>query len=205
MTTTRSNVSRAASGGENRTQQGRADAMSGIDQGGTSRQATATDPVQQAGEKASQATGQVVDSAKDTIAAQANTQKSKLADGVSQLGQAMHRISGELETQQPAIASVADTAAQQAERIGSYLRSADVTDIVRSTEDFARRQPLLFLGGAFALGLVAARFIKAAGGHHNGQTELQPTGPGYNQSYSGRQSSAGVGTRTGGTASGMGR
>jgi hypothetical protein len=30
-------------------------------------------------------------------------------------------------------------------------------------EDFARRNPAVFLGGAFALGLVGARFIKSSG------------------------------------------
>ena len=32
----------------------------------------------------------------------------------------------------------------------------------RGVESFARREPLLFIGGAFALGMVAARFLKAS-------------------------------------------
>jgi hypothetical protein len=34
---------------------------------------------------------------------------------------------------------------------------------VSEAEDFARRQPALFLGGAFALGLLGARFLKSSG------------------------------------------
>ena len=33
---------------------------------------------------------------------------------------------------------------------------------VSSTERFARREPLFFLGGAFVVGLLAARFLKSS-------------------------------------------
>jgi hypothetical protein len=34
--------------------------------------------------------------------------------------------------------------------------------MVRNVEDFARRQPALFIGGAFMLGLLGARFLKSS-------------------------------------------
>ena len=43
---------------------------------------------------------------------------------------------------------------------GAILRS-DL--IVRDLQDFARREPALVLGGAFALGFLAARFLKVGG------------------------------------------
>jgi len=55
-----------------------------------------------------------------------------------------------------------ERAGHQVQRLSEYLESTDVQQIMTQTENFARRQPLLFLGGAFALGLVAARFIKSS-------------------------------------------
>ena len=69
-----------------------------------------------------------------------------------------------METQQPAIANVADTVAEQTERFANYLRETDAREMLRNVEDAARKQPLLFLGGAFVIGLATARFLKAAGG-----------------------------------------
>ena len=77
-----------------------------------------------------------------------------------------------METQQPQIADLASTAADQAEALAGYLRENDVRQIIGNVETFARRQPLLFLGGAFVLGVAASRFIKAAGGQGQGQQHV---------------------------------
>jgi len=47
------------------------------------------------------------------------------------------------------------------ERVSNYLQRTDVAELVDGVEDFARREPLLFVGGAFALGLLGARFLKS--------------------------------------------
>ena len=41
------------------------------------------------------------------------------------------------------------------------MREKDVQAIVRDVERYAREQPALFLGGAFVLGLLGARFLKS--------------------------------------------
>ncbi|MGL4608394.1 MAG: hypothetical protein ACRCYY_01735 [Trueperaceae bacterium] len=46
--------------------------------------------------------------------------------------------------------------------LSDYLKTAKAGDLVRDAEQLARRQPALFLGGAFALGLIAARFLKSS-------------------------------------------
>lgn len=56
-----------------------------------------------------------------------------------------------------------DRAAEGVERFSGFLRDTDVDEMVDRVEDFARRNPAVFLGGAFALGLVGARFIKSSG------------------------------------------
>lgn len=52
-------------------------------------------------------------------------------------------------------------AGQQVQRAADYLQKADMRQLVSETEGFARRQPALFLGGAFAIGVFAARFLKS--------------------------------------------
>jgi hypothetical protein len=40
-----------------------------------------------------------------------------------------------------------------------------VDDLLREAEEFARRDPALFLGVAFTLGVLGARFLKSSGRH----------------------------------------
>ena len=56
------------------------------------------------------------------------------------------------------------TAADGTERVATFLRETDAREMVGAVEDIARRQPLLFVGGALLIGIAASRFIKAAGG-----------------------------------------
>jgi hypothetical protein len=55
-----------------------------------------------------------------------------------------------------------DSAVDQIERFAGYLRNRDVGQMVDDVERFARRQPGLFLGSAFTIGLLAARFLKSS-------------------------------------------
>jgi len=60
------------------------------------------------------------------------------------------------------LAQFADQAAEQIDRFSTYLRETDVDEMLADAQRFARRQPALFLGGAFAVGLLAARFLKSS-------------------------------------------
>jgi hypothetical protein len=53
------------------------------------------------------------------------------------------------------------TASDQVRRAADYLENRDVRQMMSDAEGFARRQPAMFLGGAFMLGLVAARVLKS--------------------------------------------
>lgn len=57
---------------------------------------------------------------------------------------------------------IASKAAERVDRAARYLESRDVRDMISGVEGFARREPALFLGGAFALGLFAGRFLKSS-------------------------------------------
>ena len=95
---------------------------------------------------------------------QADRGLDQAASGFETVAASIRRLSTDMETEQPQIAEFASTAADQAAALAGYLRENDVRQIVGNVESFARRQPLLFMGGAFLLGMAASRFMKAAGG-----------------------------------------
>ena len=53
-------------------------------------------------------------------------------------------------------------AAEQIERAAKYVQNADLREVVDQVEDFARRRPAVFIGTAFAAGILAARFLKSS-------------------------------------------
>jgi predicted glycosyl hydrolase (DUF1957 family) len=51
--------------------------------------------------------------------------------------------------------------AEKMEKLGGYLGSRDVDELVDDFRSFARTRPWTIMGGAFIAGLAAARFLKA--------------------------------------------
>ena len=170
---------------------------------------TASDVVDQA--KAT--TGQVVDQAKDVATTKISDQKEQAADSLGAVADTLRQTTQQLRGQNLGpLVGVADSAATQLEDLSRYLRDSNVDDLVRDVEGFARRQPVLFLSGAFALGLLAARFLKSSapepdypdyygqgygqGGY--GQNYGQSYGQGYRPNYPSSYTSS-YGNRPAGT------
>jgi hypothetical protein len=121
-----------------------------------------THPLAEAGQQATENAGHLASRAADLGLQQADRGREQAANGIEHVAESIRRITADMQTEQPAIANAAETAADQAERVATYLREHDAREILGNVENFARRQPLLFLGGAFVLGMAASRFIKAA-------------------------------------------
>ncbi|MCA1588176.1 MAG: hypothetical protein LC744_05890 [Chloroflexi bacterium] len=154
-------------------------------------------PLAEAGQQAGQSVGVLAERATGIGFQQADKAREKAAEGLTHVTDTIRRVSIDMQDQ-PAIANAAETVADQAERVGEYLRTTDARQMLSTIEDVARRQPLLFLGGAFMLGLAASRLIKAAGGSSSSE---------MGQQGHGQQWSSGVdydATAPGGTRSGMG-
>lgn len=121
-------------------------------------------PLEEAGREATQRAGHLAERAADIGIQQADKGREQAASGIDEVAKTIRRLSTDMQTKQPQIADVALTAADQAERVARYLRENDTRQILGTVEDAARRAPLLFIGGAFLLGVAASRFIKAAAG-----------------------------------------
>jgi hypothetical protein len=121
---------------------------------------TPTTTTGQVQEKAKEVAHQAQEQAKSVVA----TRKEQAVDQLDSVAQAFRRTGAELRNQQKdTIAGYTEQLADQVERLSGYLEQRDVGQLLHEAEDIARRQPALFLGGAFMLGLLVGRFIKSSG------------------------------------------
>ena len=101
--------------------------------------------------------------ARDRAGSSLNDGRRQAAEQIGGIGGALHRTSEQLRNEDQArFADVADSVGRQIDRVADYLRDSDGRTISRDIESLARRQPALVFAGAFALGLVAARFLKSS-------------------------------------------
>lgn len=129
-------------------------------------------PIAEAGRRTGETASHIAERAANTGIQQVDRGREQAAESLSQLATTMRRASDDVGQETPLVQNVTQTIAEQTERAATYLRDTDAREIIHSVEDIARRQPLVFLGGAFLLGLVGARVLKmaAGGGQDSGST-----------------------------------
>jgi hypothetical protein len=100
-------------------------------------------------------------------------QKTTLSSGLSTVADSVRRVSQNLkgpdvkDGMAKFTAEYSDTAAKKIEQVANYFEQKDVRAMYNDVENFARRNPAMFIGGAFALGLIAARFLKSSPPNQN--------------------------------------
>lgn len=140
---------------------------------------TAKQVASQAQDKVSQATDQVKQQTKSRLSDQIG-QASQVLQGVAH---AVTSVGDQLRQndQTASYATYADKAAEQVNRAAYYLKDKNADQLINSAEDFARRQPVWFLAGAFVVGVFGARFLKSSQSHPLRQNIQQLTGSMGNQ------------------------
>lgn len=116
----------------------------------------ASDSLKAGGEKALQ-------EAKTKMREAAESQRRRAVDAVGGMAGALHRAAHDLNAENETMGRYTDMAAERLDDVASYLRDTDWKQVVEGAEDFARRQPYLFVGGAMLAGFVLARFVKNSG------------------------------------------
>lgn len=121
-------------------------------------------------ESAKETARELATSAKD--AAQSRAQglfesgKQSAAQRIEGVAQALRSASSELgEGNQ--LSHTARSFADRIERFSRTLGEREFTDLLHEAESYARREPAIFLGGAFALGFALSRFLKASSERHH--------------------------------------
>jgi ElaB/YqjD/DUF883 family membrane-anchored ribosome-binding protein len=101
--------------------------------------------------------------AQDTVRQQVEQQTKKAGEQVSGTADDLRSVGEELRKQgKDGPAKLADRAAEQTEKVGSYLSGTGPDQMLHDAEDFGRERPWALLGGGLVLGAVAARFLKAS-------------------------------------------
>lgn len=105
---------------------------------------------------------ELADDATSKAQAALEEQRSLGAQYISSLAGAVERAAGEFEGPMPVAAQYLKQAAEQIDIVASNVETRNLRELVTETEQFARRQPALFFGGAMLLGFAALRFLKSA-------------------------------------------
>lgn len=129
-------------------------------------------PDQSVADKAKQSAGTVAEQAKETVdrsvesatrtaASQAGEVKSSVADEVSGVASALRTAAEEMRSGSPQERTFGQIAEGLADA-SDALRDKDLSTMVEDVTKFARKNPLVFLGGAALIGFAATRFAKAS-------------------------------------------
>jgi hypothetical protein len=114
---------------------------------------------QVAQDKARGAVGQ----ARGRVSEQVDQRSTQAGERIAGTASDVRSIADELRGQgKDAPARLAEQVANQADRVGDYLKGASGDRILRDVEEFARRQPMLVAAAGLALGFAASRFLKAS-------------------------------------------
>ena len=106
-------------------------------------------------------TSQAVNDASAMMRNLADQQMHKLGSRLGGVAQALHETAKHLERQNATAGRYADMAARRMDRVTEVLKERRVDELVDDAEDFARDQPLLFVGGALAAGFLLARVVRS--------------------------------------------
>lgn len=120
--------------------------------------------IEQVKNTAAGAYGTATSKATEKLEEQKSTLTSSLtsvADNIRKLGQNLGEEGSESGLTSSA-STYTDTAADKIEQAARYFERHDVEAIYHDVEDLARQNPAIFIGGAFALGFLAARFLKSS-------------------------------------------
>lgn len=88
--------------------------------------------------------------------------KRAAADQIAEIADAIDLAGSQLDQSQPTLANYATQVANSVGTFATRLREDSIEDIYRDMRQLAQRHPGMFLLGSAALGLVAARFMKAS-------------------------------------------
>lgn len=155
----------------------------------------------QVGQAAKDALGQVKDNATSAIdekkvnIAQGLT---SVADTIRQVGDSVKPPAGEEPNKLAELTTqYSETISKQVEKVSDYLENQDLQTMVRDVQGFARRNPAIFLGAAFALGVLAARFLRTTPNGGSGGQALVNRSDAAGTGFGGNLSTSSTGAKSG--------
>ncbi len=124
--------------------------------------------VSQIGDEVRRQAEKSVDQIQERAVSMVSSRKEEAASQIDGIARALRQTSNHLRDENnEAVAKYANSLADGVEKVSGYLHNNDVNQFLSDAEGFARRQPELFLGAAFTLGLLAARFFRSSSAGNN--------------------------------------
>lgn len=112
--------------------------------------------------------GPIADQVKDQASAVAQQQMTSAAEGLDGAAGAVNAVGDRLrENHLGELSQYTDLAAEQIEKLAGWLRTTTPEEIAHDIEDFAKKQPAVFVAGALALGLIGVRFLRSTSQDHS--------------------------------------
>jgi hypothetical protein len=118
-------------------------------------------------DQAKETAGQAYEAVSEKAVTKIDEQKTTLSGGISTVADSIRQVGDNLGSAEAdnglagSAAKYTQSAAQRLEELAGYFETKSVRDMARDLEGFARRNPAVFLGAAFGLGFLAARFLKS--------------------------------------------
>jgi ElaB/YqjD/DUF883 family membrane-anchored ribosome-binding protein len=117
-------------------------------------------------DSASAQAGSLFDKAKSTaqdrVRSAAVSGKTQAVEMVGGLAQSLLLAGQQLQDQQSPAAKIVEQAADRLDRATRYLENTEPEQLIQRTETWARQNPALFIGAAFIVGALGARFLKSS-------------------------------------------
>lgn len=158
---------------------------------------------QEVAQRGQQRASEYAERGREQARGQIATQKERVSGELQGIARALRTTGDQLKEQdQGSVGRYAEQAAERVGRLSDYLSEKDSEQLIGEVEDFARQKPAVFLGGAFVLGVAAARFLKSSAGQtgdlreelkHEAREVRESVSPGDGGS-SGESASGGAGS-----------
>jgi hypothetical protein len=91
----------------------------------------------------------------------ADRQKAAGANTVGDIAQAAEHVADDLDERMPQLSEIMRSVARQIEQLANDIRDRDFGNLFEGAQNFARRQPVVFLGGAVLTGIVLSRLVRS--------------------------------------------
>lgn len=130
---------------------------------GSTPQSDAEGAVEQAKQTVANVANQAKGQATGKVQSSVSQGKERTARALGAVAESLRSAGNDLRGRDEGmIGQFIDGAADRASRIADHLNNSDPNALLDDLENYARREPAVFLGGAFVVGLIAARFLKSS-------------------------------------------
>ncbi|GJL75060.1 hypothetical protein [Nitrosomonas sp.] len=115
--------------------------------------------------EAKEETSKLINETKQETGKIAEQQLQNVAHQINSIASALTTTADNMEDDHSWIADGTRQTAQALDKVSGSLRESDFGTLVRNFEDYARRQPVIVLGGAAIAGFFLVKFLKNSSDH----------------------------------------